>query len=235
MLLLAVGKTALQLVIEPGSMVWVNIPDLTAWILWAVSVLTIWFGPVAAVRWLTIGATLAYGAAMIVWLARGDSSAVVNGATFWYVQVAIVALTWDHQRVIGGRMWLKQHPWWVAGVLVLVLVSLRIPLVSRFDTVGGVYWPAALAAAALLAAAVLSMRTAVGRAVLPIMAGVVALLIAQHGWWTGIGSLDVWTPTSNLPSGSDLFKAAITPLTAWAILRTLTALINRSTPRTNPG
>lgn len=228
-LLFPVARTVLSLVTLPWSFLVANRPDQGAWVLWGLAAVLAVVGPAGLGRWPAVAGTVWFGGVLAWGAVTGQTGIVSAGFGYLAVQITACCLMADPQRVCSGRELLRPY-WWLALIAGLAVVAMiGVPGMPNLF-IGGVYWPLALGTAAILTGLLLALRTPTGRALITVCGALFGAFVAGHGWWTGIGSVGVFLPASNLPDTATLLWLPGLPLLIWVVLRLTTAIVSRKQP-----
>lgn len=219
LLLYPVARTGMDVLTLPWSFLWRNHHDVIAWGLWGLVILAIFAGPAWLPRWLAIAGTVAFAWALLTFWSDGETGAVSTGFCWLLMQITACFLLLSPARLTRGRSVVRKY-WWVAVVAIgLLQLSLSQGLPGRA--------PFVLATVGILALAVGGLRFPIGRVLVLILGTLLAGFVAGHGWWTGIGSIVIFWPTSNRPDPASLVWLVLLPALTWTTLRTVGALVAR--------
>jgi len=160
-----------------------------------------------------------------------DDTGTVSTSFGWLlIQFTAWRLLTSPARVRLGRrlIWRGRRAFLGAGMLVFFAVA--GPSVLTFFPGPTRLFLAALTIA-LIAGAILSLRTPVGRVLVTAGSALFAGFVAGHGWWTGIGDIGLLLPNTNYPPISSLIWLVLLPVLAWLIFRITGAAFSRTTTK----
>ncbi|MET3808807.1 hypothetical protein ABIB25_005837 [Nakamurella sp. UYEF19] len=237
MLLLFPAATALYIDAQVGGFGMDELPfgvDIPAWLLWCVTAVLCLFGRPSWARWSASLGVAAYLAAQVVEYSVNNFQTVANALGWLGVQViAMIALT-SPAWVVRGRCQVRR--WWAAAIGVtaagagLAVSSVDYLQLSTGPT-GYLSWPWLVTALLALVAAVVALRSAAGRAVLPIVAGLAGFMATAKYLASGLaGDLGNNVTGQSGPRGhldwSNLTLLVVTPLVVFIAARVVTAGAN---------
>jgi len=213
-----------------GSSSWWHHYDLIAWAIWIPAALAAAFGPAKIAHWIAGLATLAYVLFLITPVIHDDTGTVSTSFGWLLIQFTAWRLLTSPARVRLGRrlIWRGRRAFLGAGMLVFFAVA--GPSVLTFFPGPTRLFLAALTIA-LIAGAILSLRTPVGRVLVTAGSALFAGFVAGHGWWTGIGDIGLLLPNTNYPPISSLIWLVLLPVLAWLIFRITGAAFSRTTTK----
>ena len=213
-----------------GSSSWWHHYDLIAWAIWIPAALATAFGPATIAHWIAGLATFAYALFLITPVMDGDTGTLSTSFGWLLIQFTAWRLLTSPARVRLGRrlLWRGRRAFLGAGVLVFFAVA--GPSVLYLFPGPTDLFLAALTVG-LVVVAILGLRTPVGRVLVTAGSALFAGFVAGHGWWTGIGDVDLLLPNTNNPTASSLIWLLLLPVLAWVIFRITGAAVSRSTTK----
>lgn len=241
MLLLFPAATALYIDAQVGGFGMDNLPfgaDIPAWLLWCVTAVLCLFGRPSWARWPAAIGVAAYLAAQVVEYADHNFQTVANALGWFGVQVIAAIALASPAWVVRGRS--KVRRWWAAAIGVTAAcagLAVSVSNLSQLSTgpTGYLSWLSLVVALLALVAGVAALRSSAGRAVLPIVAGLAAFIVAAKYLSFGLaGDLGNNVTGQSGPRGDlDLSKwtlLVVTPLVVFIATRAVTAGANARFP-----
>lgn len=213
--------------------------DIPAWLLWCVTALLCLVGRPSWARWSAALGVAAYLAAEVIEYADNNFLTVANALGWLAVQViatiALASPTW----VVRGRSQVRR--WWTAAIGVTAAgVGLAVSSADHFrlstGPTGYFSWPSLGVAAVLaLVAGGVALRSGAGRAVLPIVVGLAAFMVAAKYLAYGLaGDLGNNVTGQSGPRGHlgvwELAVLVAAPLVVFILTRAVTAGANSRFP-----
>ena len=209
--------------------------DVPAWLLWCITAVLVVVGRSSWPRYSAILGVVAYSAAIIVQYENNNFLVVGNSLGLLAVQVVGAVALASPQRLDRGR---QRIPVWCAAILGVATTALGFLLSTTQYRAPFINSPVLLPVTAALAAAfgVAALFTAVGRALLPIVAALAGLILVaryraeSHPWANGQpAETGAWSHIS----ASDVLVLIAAPVAVFIAVRTITAAVN-SFSRPNP-
>lgn len=229
-LLLPVTRTAVSVTTLPWSFLVFNRDDLGVWAVWGVAALTTVVGPARLPRWFALAGTGWFAVLMALAAVDGRTGFVSTGFAYLLVQLAATGLLWDPDRLRRGRALLRAHLAWVGAGLTGTFVLFALPF--ALGRVGPVAVPQLLLTLALITVTFVAVFHPTGRALVAALLPLFAAFVAGHGWWSGVGDIEVFYPFSTAPGAPEMAWLLVLPLAAWLAVRTLGGLLARRDRRT---
>lgn len=234
MLLLFPAATALYIDARVGGFGMSELPfgvDIPAWLLWCLTALLCVFGRASWARWSAALGVLAYVAAAVIEYADHNFLVVANALGWLAVQViaaiALASPSWvAHGRSLVTRWWAAATGVVAAGAGLAVATAVQFrPSIVYFS------WLSTVAVVIAVVVGVVALLSATGRAVLPIVAGLAAFMVAAKYLASGLGNNNAG---ESGPWGhfgvSEAVVLAAAPLVVFIVTRAITAGANSRFP-----
>lgn len=149
----------------------------------------------------------------------------MSGFAYLLIQLAASGLLWDPDRLRTGRTVLRSHLTWVAGALAGVFVLFARPF--AVGSIGPVALSPLLLTLSLAFLTIIALGHPTGRASATAGLPLFAAFVAGHGWWSGVGDIEVFSPSSNAPGAAEMAWLLVLPVGTWVVIRGLGDLLAR--------
>ncbi len=230
LLLFPAAKAVAEFMLFPSSSMWRQHFDLITWALWIPAAAASVVGPRNVARWIAGLAVLAYLVFLLRPVLNGDTGTISTSFGWLLIQVTACRLLTSGRRVALGRRLLWRGRKALAGSAVLIFVVLAAPVL--LEATPGLTRPFfATMTLAVIAAAVLGLRTPVGRVLVTAGGALLAGLVAGHGWWTGIGDTGLLMPTTDHPNAGSMMWLLLLPVLVLIAARLSGAALARTTTK----
>lgn len=233
MLLLFPAATALYIDARVGRYGMSELPfgaDIPAWLLWCLTALLCVFGRPSWARWSAALGVVAYLAATVIQYADNNFLVVGNALGWLGVQViaaiALASPSWvAHGRGRVGRWWAAAIGVGAAGAGLAVSTDQFRPSIVYFS------WLSTSVVVLALVAGVVALFSASGRAVLPIVAGLAAFMVAAKYQADGLGNNNAGQSGPRGQFGvAEVVVLVAVPLVMFILTRAITAGANSRFP-----
>ncbi|MET3806658.1 hypothetical protein ABIB25_003678 [Nakamurella sp. UYEF19] len=234
MVLLFPAATALYIDARVGRFGMSELPfgaDIPAWLLWCVTALLCVFGRPSWARWSAATGVAAYLVAAVIQYADNNFSTVANALGWLGVQVVATVALASPAWVVHGRSQVRR--WWAAAIGVAAAGGgLAVSSADQFRlSIGDYSWVSLVAVLLALVAGGVALLSAAGRAALPIIAGLVAFMVAAKYVAGGLGNN---LAGQSGPRGhfgvSEIVVLSAAPLVVSILARAITAGANHRFP-----